>query len=112
MTREMIITELQNRGYKAVAQSSIKNGVEVEGVCIRTESPIAPIIYTEELIRHAEEEGKSLDDVVSAIGKLQKTMSNMDRPSYNINGVTYNEGSDVSEAIKTLVNAVVIEGRV
>lgn len=52
------------------------------------------------------------DDVVSAIGKLQKTMSNMDRPSYNINGVTYNEGSDVSEAIKTLVNAVVIEGRV
>lgn len=56
MTREMIITELQNRGYKAVAQSSIKNGVEVEGVCIRTESPIAPIIYTEEIIRHAEEE--------------------------------------------------------
>lgn len=84
MTREMIITELQNRGYKAVAQSTIKNGVEVEGVCIRTESPIAPIIYTEDIIRHAEEEGKSLDDVVSAIVNIYESHKTVD---FNINNL-------------------------
>lgn len=67
ITREMIIEELKNKGYNAIAQSSIKNGVEFEGICIRTESPISPIIYTEDIIRHAEEDGKSLDNVVSNI---------------------------------------------
>ena len=65
MTREMIINELTNRGYNAVAQDSTKNGVILEGIVIRTEgSAIAPVIYTKELISKAEAEGKSLDDVV------------------------------------------------
>ncbi|SHI97178.1 hypothetical protein SAMN02745229_03916 [Butyrivibrio fibrisolvens DSM 3071] len=68
MTREMIISELTNRGYNATAQDSTKNGVVLEGIIIRTEgSAIAPVIYTEQLISRAEEEGKSLDDVVSRI---------------------------------------------
>lgn len=67
MTREMIITELSNRGYKAEAQNSIKNGVELEGIRILTSSNIAPIIYTEKMIENAENENKSLDEVVSAI---------------------------------------------
>ena len=67
MTREMIITELANRGYKAEAQNSIKNGVELEGIRILTDSNIAPIIYTEKMIENAENENKSLDEVVSAI---------------------------------------------
>lgn len=67
MTREMIITELNNRGYKAEAQNSIKNGVELEGIRILTNSNVAPIIYTENIIRDAEEENKSLNEVVSSI---------------------------------------------
>ena len=67
MTREMIITELQNRGYKAEAQNAIKNGVELEGIRILTDSNIAPIIYTDAIIENAEKENKSLDEVVSAI---------------------------------------------
>lgn len=67
MIREMIITELSNRGYKAEAQISIKNGVELEGIRILTDSNIAPIIYTEKMIENAENENKSLDEVVSAI---------------------------------------------
>ena len=46
------------------------------------------------------------DDVVLAINKLRKDMSNMDRPSYNINGITYDDGSNVSEAIKVLVREI------
>lgn len=67
MTREMIITELQKRGYNAEAQNTIKNGVELEGIRILTDCNIAPVIYTESIIRNAEEENKSLDEVVSAI---------------------------------------------
>lgn len=68
MTREMIINELTIRGYNATAQDSTKNGVIFEGIVIREEgSSVAPVIYTEQLISRAEEEGKSLDDVVSRI---------------------------------------------
>lgn len=67
MTREMIIEELQNKGYNALAQNSIKNGVELEGISIRDNSNIAPIIYTEAIIERAEKEEKKLFEVVSAI---------------------------------------------
>lgn len=67
MTREMIITELSNRGYKAEVQNTIKNGVELEGIRILTDSNIAPVIYTKAIIENAENENKSLDEIVSAI---------------------------------------------
>lgn len=70
MTREMIITELQNRGYKAEAQTTVKNGVKFKGIRIQTGSNIAPVIYTDSIIENAEEENKTLDEVVSAIIKL------------------------------------------
>jgi hypothetical protein len=70
MTREMIITELQNRGYKAEAQTTIKNGVKFEGIRIQTGSNVAPVIYTESIIENAEKENKTLDEVVSAIIKI------------------------------------------
>lgn len=51
-------------------------------------------------------------DVVSAINKLRKDFGDLNRPSYTINGITYDDGSEVSEAIKTLVRAAKIERRV
>ena len=50
-------------------------------------------------------------DVVSALDKLSKKMDNINNPSYNINGISVNEGSDVADAIKVLVRAVTIDGR-
>jgi hypothetical protein len=50
-------------------------------------------------------------EVVSAINKLRKDLGNMERASYNINGITYDDGSNVSNAIKTLVDAVRVERR-
>ena len=67
MTREMIITELNNRGYNADSQNSIKNGVVLEGIRILTNSNVEPIIYTEKIIENAEEQNKTLEDVVSEI---------------------------------------------
>ena len=51
-------------------------------------------------------------DVVSAINKLRKDFGDLNRPSYTINGITYDDGSEVSEAIRTLVRAAKIERRV
>ena len=51
-------------------------------------------------------------DVVSAINKLRKDFGELNRPSYTINGITYDDGSEVSEAIRTLVRAAKIERRV
>ena len=52
------------------------------------------------------------DDVVSAIDQLRKELGNIGGDSYTINGVSYEEGSDVADAIKTLVRAAKIERRV
>ena len=50
-------------------------------------------------------------DVVSAIDKLRKDVNSMERSSYNINGISYDSGSDVAEAIETIVRAAVKERR-
>lgn len=51
-------------------------------------------------------------DVVSAINKLNKGLSNVgNNTTYNVNGVTSNSG-DVNQAISDLVRMIVVEGRV
>ena len=51
------------------------------------------------------------EDVVSAIDKLRGDIANMPRNTYNVNGVTYDDGSNVAEAVKTIVRAARIERR-
>lgn len=67
MRRTDIINALVAQGYKAEAKETIKNGVIFEGIIIRNEDIIAPVIYTEQLLRDAEEKGKSISEVVSDI---------------------------------------------
>lgn len=52
------------------------------------------------------------NDVVSAIDKLNKNIKELERNSYNFNGLTYEESSDVADALKTLVRAAKTERRV
>lgn len=56
--------------------------------------------------------GASNDDVVNAIDKLRKDLSGVGNTTYNIDGITYDDGSNISEAIRTLVRAARIERRV
>ena len=67
MRRTDIIAALVARGYKAEAKETIKNGVVFEGIMIRGDDVIAPVIYTEQLIRDAEAKGEKLSDVVAEI---------------------------------------------
>ena len=52
------------------------------------------------------------DDVVTAINKLRGDLSKLDKPSYTINGITYDDGSNVTSAVEALVRAARIERRV
>ena len=50
-------------------------------------------------------------DVISAIEDLGRRLGNGYGNTYNINGITYDDGSEVSNAIKTLIRAAKIERR-
>lgn len=52
------------------------------------------------------------DDVVSAINKLGKGLAGMSGDTYNINGITNNDDVNVQEAVRTIVRAARIGGRV
>ena len=51
------------------------------------------------------------DDVVSAINKLRGELGNIGGDTYSINGITYDDGTNVSDAVKTLVRAAKVERR-
>ncbi len=53
----------------------------------------------------------SSNDVISAIKDLGRTLGNASGNTYTINGITYDDGSNVSEAIRTLVRAAKVERR-
>lgn len=54
----------------------------------------------------------SNNDVVSAINKLSKDIGKIKGTSYNIGGVSYEKGSEVSDAVEALIRAIKVEGRV
>lgn len=51
-------------------------------------------------------------EVISAINRLNKTMSSTGNTNYTINGVNYSGESDVANAIKIITRAAIMEGRV
>lgn len=52
------------------------------------------------------------NDVIDAINKLSKSLGDdKGRNTYNINGITYDDGTNISEAVQTLVRAAKVERR-
>ena len=51
------------------------------------------------------------NDVVSAINKLRSDLNSMERNSYTINGITYDDGSNIAGAVAQIVQAARIGGR-
>ena len=52
------------------------------------------------------------DDVVSAINDLRKDISKLEMTSYNVGDVTYDDGSNIIDAVKSLIRAAKIERRI
>ena len=51
------------------------------------------------------------EDVVRAINKLGKSLGNVGNTYNSINGITYDNGSQISDAVETLVRAAMVERR-
>ena len=56
--------------------------------------------------------GVTNSDIVSAIKDLKDNMPATGNTSYNINGITYDDGSNIVNAVETLVRAARIERRI
>lgn len=52
------------------------------------------------------------DEIVSAIRKLGKDLGNAGGTQYNINGITYNDDTPISDAVSSLIRAITLEGRI
>lgn len=52
------------------------------------------------------------NDVISAINDLKKTIGNASGDTYHINGITYDDRSNVADAVQTLVRAARVERRI
>jgi len=51
------------------------------------------------------------EEVVSAIDKLRKDLGKVGNTTYNIDGVTYDDGSNITDAVKTIIRAARVERR-
>lgn len=51
------------------------------------------------------------DDLVSAINDLKRAINGYSGNEYNINGITYDDGSNISNAVKSIIRAAKVERR-
>ena len=56
-------------------------------------------------------QNRSGDDVVSAIKDLSSKLDNRSGDTYTVNGITYDDGSNIADAVKSLVRAAKVERR-
>ena len=63
------------------------------------------------MMRGFNQNGANLE-VVSAIDKLRKDLGNVGNTTYNVNGITYDDGSNISEAVQSLMRAARVERRI
>ena len=88
MRRTDIVNALIAKGYQAEEKNSVKNGVIFEGILIRSDERIAPIIYTQGLIEEAERRGMHLSEVVSQVISMYE---NNRIPDFNIDDLLERE---------------------
>lgn len=56
--------------------------------------------------------GNNDDKILQALKDLKTNMSNMSNTTYQINGITYDDGTNISNAVETLIRAARIERRI
>ena len=54
----------------------------------------------------------SNDQLISAINKLRSDIKDIPGNTYTVNGISYDNGTNIASAVEELINAVVVEGRV
>ena len=93
--------------------SEVSNGVNTMKGMLDTSSSIGVMAKVNSISSNmSKNQNRGNSDVVSAIDNLKDTMQTNGGNTYNINGVTYSDGSEVQNAIETIVRAIIRERRV
>lgn len=73
-------------------------------------TPLATLRAIGNLSNRNRQNGNS-EEVVRAIGKLEKSLKSVGNTYNSINGITYDNDSEISEAVETLVRAATVGRR-
>lgn len=93
--------------------SDIKSGAGVIGDLLGLGSTIgvsANIGAVNKTMSNRNQNGETAE-LISSMDKLRKGLNNIGNTTYSINGINYDGGSDVAEAIQVLVRAAMMGGR-
>lgn len=100
--------------HPVLDMSNIKSGINYIDGLLNTDKSIALSTGSGSVISTASvvNQNGNNSDIINAIDKLRKELTNTKvGNTYNLNGITYDDGSNVSNAIETLVRAANIERR-
>jgi len=81
ITKAEVLNELRNLGYDVKSITKTNNGVDIEGIVIKTSSNISPILYVDDILDEANAQGLSLQQTANFI--LRKNEEHW-RPSVDL----------------------------
>jgi len=93
--------------------SEVRSGADSINSLFETKSSVgllAKVGSISSLMRQHDQNGDT-NLLASEISKLRKDLLNVDRASYTINGITYDDGSNISEAVRQLIRAAQVDRR-
>jgi tape measure domain-containing protein len=92
--------------------SDVRSGAGAIGSLFGAESVGLSAVGSISTMMNRRSQNGGTSEVVSAIDKLRKDLGNVGNTSYTINGITYDHGSELDDAFRTIVRYATIEGRV
>lgn len=95
--------------------SNVKEGSRTIGELLANNNDLALATNTTGAISHSigkVQNGNNNSDIVSALKDLKNSINKTNGNTYQINGITYDDGSSVVNAVETLVRAAKIERRI
>ena len=88
--------------------TDIQSGVGSIGTILSAAQPVSVFDNFEAISDHVTERRRaaSLEDVVNALGMVNESTSSIrGGDTYNVNGITYDDGSNIADAVKSIVRA-------
>ena len=108
ITPTMDLSEIQNDTKKLYSMMSDMDRLSFNGNITLADNTNRSV--TADQRRKEQSENDTMSALINAINGLSALIGNTGNV-YNVNGVTYDDGSNVSSAVRSLIRAAKIEGR-
>lgn len=108
ITPVLDLSEIQNGAKKLYTMMDEADRLSLNGNIELANSASTSI--TRDQKRRQDASDRTMNGLINAINGLSSLIGNTGNV-YNVNGVTYDDGSNISSAVRSLVHAVTVEGR-